>query len=91
MTGTELLRCHKMAKEFAELYSVTGMVGIHTDSGVPCIQLRTATFFEMFGDGVYGYEHHKNGDKTITTMQDGVKYLTYVMESDKIPERRKDE
>ena len=78
MTGTELLRCHKMAKEFAELYSVTGMVGIQTEEGLPCIQLRVDTFYDLFGDGNYEYEHFKDGDMRVFTVKDGVRYVAYI-------------
>lgn len=78
MTGTELLRCHKMAKEFAELYSVSGMVGIQTEEGKPCVQLRADTFFDLFGDGNYEYSHFKDGDMNVHTEKDGVRYVAYI-------------
>ena len=91
MTGSELLKIHKMAKEFSELYSRTGLIDIKKDGGMPAVQVRVETFFELFGDGEYEYIHHKNGDATIFAVYDGVKYLTYVFKCDNIPERRKDE
>lgn len=78
MTGTELLRCHKMAKEFAELYAVTGLVGIQTEGEMPCVQLRVVTFFELFGDGEYEYSHFKDGDMNVHTEKDGVRYVAYI-------------
>ncbi len=78
MTGTELLRCHKMAKEFAELYSATGLVGIQTEEEMPCVQLRVDTFFELFGDGEYKYSHFKDGDMDVRTEKDGVRYVAYI-------------
>jgi hypothetical protein len=84
MTGTELLKVHKMAKEFAEMYSVTGLIGIQVEEGMPCAQFRADTFFEMFGDGEYEYEHLKDGDMNVHTKLDGVKYVAYISHWTKI-------
>ena len=78
------MRCHKLAKEFAEMYSVTGLVGVHTDSGMPCIQIRVDTFYDLFSDGNYAYDHHANGDVTISTINDGVKYCAYINHMTKV-------
>ena len=67
-----------MAKEFAELYSVTGMVGIQTEEGKPTVQLRVDTFFDLFGDGEYEYSHFKDGDMNVHTEKDGVRYVAYI-------------
>lgn len=91
MTGSELLKIHKMAKDFCELYSRTGLIDVKRDNGMPAVQIRVATFFELFGDGEYEYIHHKNGEATVFAVYDGVKYLAYVLKSDNIPERSKDE
>ena len=79
MTAVELLKTHKMAKEFAELYSVTGLISVRTDGikGTPLVHLRTTTFFELFGDGEYEYVHHDDS-VTVETIYDGVKYITLV-------------
>lgn len=84
MTGTELLKVHKMAKEFAEMYSVTGLIGIQVEDGMPCAQFRADTFFEMFGDGEYAYDHFKDGDMNVHTDKDGVRYVAYIGKYTKI-------
>ena len=92
MTAVELLKTHKMAKEFAELYSVTGMIAIRTEglTRMPLVQLRATTFFELFGDGEYEYIHDDDS-VTVETIYDGVKYITLVGDELKVNEGVEDE